>query len=599
MQVMSDKNTEAFTADTADPDYASAAYPDILRVGQAESDLIEVGKSAYLKAIFENISTAEGWTADGQSVQKFHKNTTYELATLIACRVYGKVSREFIYACLAAEALSNRRDGYVGLFMTVAPAYGRSFRALGQKKYASDSLGPDRFGPDSFGNELGAGKPSAGSYITLEQSGFQVHTDMEPFTVHFDRLPLMSALFEFLVEAIGFAEVDTLLKPVLAQPILSAEIDAAANSLSKEIYNFLDDHLPSQQTQLRFRNIIDFFASRAPDGSVAKPDDESILAFWEEASVQDDMDFRTFRGAVSAVIEFWRSMDQAQSLRAMTNAAPIGTDWDAFEQDVSADDVADGAAEDAFSPLAVLDDSPAVDVKVFNKSERALIDPLFACSPVHQELPLTVLRWHLFGAAQARLTQALRRKMSLEQMDAFLDHKAVTEDYAVIINAFAKVAEHCANACHAAVPILLKGERVLGLVIAQELEPSLVFQNLEKFLQTDPIRTSENVVRFPGSGPVQCRVSSVMADTSPEADALFKKCQKAFKDLNRKGFQSMTADAETLDGLEYALPAVQFVEKELKTFLKSVNTQIDTDAVFAADHERFMAVFRQLYGDKT
>ena len=567
----------------------------------AESLLIESGKSEHLKAIFRNITESECLTTDNNVRRKYDQNTTFLLARIIACRTYGRACLEFIYACAVAHHVAQPRESYIDLFMRAVPANRQYFKGILYERINRHS----------------------GSILKLQPSGVLLSTNCEEFLVHFERLPVMSAFLEFVVEAVGFIKLDELLKPVLRSTNKNT-VNEAAKALSKLIYHFLSDHLPTAQIQARYQAMIAHFTNHrgnAEDDVVSiGPSDEDIMSFWMAHALADHLNFKTYRSVVVAIMDFVAALVRAQSEHAMSHAHRLGTDREADEWDIPAEDTFD-IVNDIWSesegPLAALESEHARLIKFFNKSEKSTIDALLIVGPSPQNLPLTHLRWHAFGGAQARLSQAKRRKLSSSEMTRFMAEDAIKQTYNDVIMVWSNIAHQCQRSILASAMILMSSGRLNGLICLQYIFPNLEFDQIIGAYKTrlnvddEEMNGDEVVLPFSSIDPTQSGgdtefliksfTNSYRSDTWLLSDleiAAMASAERAFKDLNRDGFKSrVIRDEQILDSFETVVPTIEWIKKQFSALHRVIEDMGKLDEHFAADEARFKPVFQMLYGE--
>ena len=569
--------------------------------GVAESLLIESGKSEHLKGIFRNITESECLITDTNVRRKYDQNTAFLLARIIACRTYGRACLEFIYACVVAHHVAQPRESYIDLFMRAVPANRHYFKGILYERINKHS----------------------GSILKLQPSGVLLSTDFEEFLVHFERLPVMSALLDFVVEAVGFIKLDEILKPVLRSTTKNT-VNEAAKALSKLIYHFLSDHLPTAQIQARYQAMIAHFShywEDAEDQTVSiGPSDEDIIRFWMSHAREDNLNFKTYRSVVVAIIDFVAALERAQSEHAMSHAHRLGTNREADERDVSAEDTF-GIVTDIWSesegPLAALESEQAHLIKFFNKSEKSMIDALLMAGPSPQNLPLTHLRWHTFGGAQARLSQAKRRKLSSSEMTRFITEDAIQKNYNDIMSVWSDVVNQCQRSILASAMILMSSGRLNGLICLKYIFPDLDFDQVigayktQLNLDNKQMDADEVVLPFRSNDPTQpigdteLLIKSFTNSYRSKAWSLsdveiaaVAAAERAFKDLNRDGFKSrVIRDEQMLDSFEAVVPTIEWIKKQFSALYRVIEDMEKLDERFAADEARFKPVFQLLYGE--
>lgn len=508
-----------------------------------EHFILESGKSSELVAALRLIAEAED---NGQS--RFSPDACRSVAKAIVCRTYASALLELCHLSRAASAF---RGGYLDFFWGPGPMRASRFRGV----FASSPV---------------ASAPQfkiAGNGIDL------VYRD-KPFSVVYSRMPFLAALIEFLVTAIGFAGLDDFLSPLSRPALTSAEVSAQANALSRALYDWLKDHLPSVQAQRKLNVLVEFLKGRN-NGDFDRDaiDDLAILDFWRGAAIAPDLeDFRTYRSAFLAFARLRQVIDNADSLRALDHAAPIGGAREHGEVDPDEVEAFVDVISEDNNPLDELATAPASRIKFLNAKERELCHFLFECGRLADPLPLSFVRCEVFGPAQSRVTQGLRNGIKGKMLTALIAECCPT-DYRGYQAALSTLAEHGRTVLLASAHILHNA----GIVTVPE---------------------DAKVVSFRGKSALGPSIAKA------EADSFLDEAQRAAKGISRQGFRPADlADDEIREGYMVGVPLVAKVTDRISSFLELLARQAlpskDWDAQFGQDKPVFTACFLAIYGDAT
>jgi len=484
-------------------------------------------------------AVGETTTADGAA--KYDAQTRAKLGAIVVRRAYGKAVHELCHLVAAADVLARAPEGYIRFFFEPKRASSSSFRTRVTASLARS------------GNH-GAVAPAPGA-ITVRYSDGE-------FTIAYARMPVLAALLEFLVTALGFVAVDAALAPVRQGRRRVESVHGAARELSRQIYRYLGDHLPSVHARRKFDVILAYLRRHAGTGPLAF-DDATILAFWRARGDHGDADFKAFRTVLLAFVDVARALDAAHFRAGRDAARSLGYDHAAGEVDPdTVIEAIDGVLELWVSPLDRLDEEPVARIKFLTGEERALIDLAFALGPKAVDLPLSVLRADVFGAVQNILTAARRRRDR------------------------ARLA--AAVSCADAEPYPARAARLATLeqVCEQTLKAAAF-----AVLQREPRPT--NVIRFPRSG-----VAEPAAD--PFAERLAEG-ERAFDAIRRDGFaREALADPDAVEGFKLGGEALLAFRRHLGQFRTALDAQAARAAgslarLFDDDRAAFSAELTDLY----
>ncbi|MEX0503572.1 hypothetical protein AB3X55_08250 [Alphaproteobacteria bacterium LSUCC0719] len=246
------------------------------------------------------------------------------------------------------------------------------------------------------------------------------------FKLGSQQVPLATACLEFLVEALGFTRINEAFA-TLADDTGAAARKAVTKDLSNRLYHFLGEHLPQAAERNLARILAEHLEAEvgAPAFAAEDIDDQLILDFWLDKSLDETMSFRLFGTAARAWLTFRdcliRSRGDGFDIHLSLSIAHEDEDFDRLSQlAVGAGDDSDGATAalgqlvgDEATPanwLADLQRPPCDEIKFLTKTELAQIAIPAMAGRTGHNLVLTCLRLAAFGPLQNRLVQASRNK---------------------------------------------------------------------------------------------------------------------------------------------------------------------------------------------
>ena len=519
---------------------------------EAASHVLEAGQSAELVAAFRCV--AEATAPEGGP--KYPPRVCQALARAIVCRTYATLVLQLCHLVNAADACAPPGASYETLFFAVARATPGAFRG-----HLAQALAQRAWRRPGF---------------EATDEGIAIRYSDAPFNVPFARMPVLAALFEFLLTIDDYPEIDAVLGDMLGEPSATAAVAEAARRLEGRLYRTLGEHLPSAQNNRKFHRILGFLKERAEGGAI-EIDDEGIVVFWRRnsADTEDEgVDFRMFRTVLGAFINFVRALETARTRRGVDGAAPIGGDREAGELDPG--DFAEAAIEAAEwrSPLPLLDEGPASRIKFLNKREREGLSLVIDCGPLARRLPMSVLRAEVFGQIRRRITQALRNKSVAREVRSLIE--AADADYGSCEAGFAKLREHVQRVLQAATHVLLS-------------EPAPHEGNVVAIGATDPTALFERM----------CRESEAI-DGARLAEAL-ERAKRSFRGFARKGFEEDAAGTpEIIEGFRAGVVVLQSIERELGAYLATLGEVAEGQGLGGRcerDRELFREQFLCIYGE--
>ncbi len=513
---------------------------------QATAELLEAGKSAELSAAFQCV--AEATTLEGEP--RYGPRVCRHLGRLIVCRAYAGTVLQLCHLIVAADACGQGRGRWENFFFGCEPASPAAF--IG---HIDATLAADGWRRPGF--ERG-------------ENGIGVTYSDGIFNVEFGRMPLLAALFEFLITTLSYTEIEAIIARLLARPESQEAVRNAANDIEGMLYHYLNQHLPSAHNLTKFSLILEFFKNRSAAASVTI-DDATILEFWQEHATSDAGrgDFRLFRTVSDAFVSFRRSLRAAEERGAMDAALPLASDRETSDFDPERLLELAEKGDDWRSPLEVLAEEPASRVKFLNRQESDSLTTLMEYGPMALNVPLSLLRHEVFGRSQQRITQALRKKRAAAVPDLISCQD--TADYGAWIETLNGLREHLEQVIKASLHVALGHPAHDDAVIV--VPPANDYE--------DPSQTAVD--------------KAAMADVLAEA-------RRAFRSFSRQGFdENSLDDDDVVAGFEAGASALVTTREQIDVFLDTLRRIDDEEANlghwFQRDRKVFAGQFARLYGE--
>lgn len=509
---------------------------------------------------------------------KFSRRACRQVAVAVSCRNYAGAIHELCHMIVFADAASGGR-GWEDVYWNTGPATAATFRHI------------------AAGLSLAPAAPERELEVTPDEILIR-YLDGR-FSISFARMPFLSALLEFLVSALGYAELDDVISAMIADGPGTVRVSTAAKKLSRLIYRYLGPLLPAAQSQRNFRKMIAFLEARpGPGADIGAIDDRAVLDFWRQETQSGNSDFRTFVFVFRSFVRLHQALDAARVRAALERPLRIGSDRDAG--DIDPDQVFEivETVDERRGALETLRDGPASAIKFLNGRESRELELLLDCGSCALEMPVSLMRAEVFGAAQRRITQALRGDGDISEM---IDASGA-ESYDRRRASFAHLCAHLVRTMLASLHVLARSRHQKAIAMVLSLRPRADYAQLAT-LFPDHADDDGNVVVL-DTTLVRERFFTGVMEMEVGAGGIgevFREARAAFGKASRQGFRDRDLlDPKLLDGFAAASDALVEINDQLAGFC----IRLDRAALargswsdqFAADLEIFRAQFQQIYG---
>ena len=508
------------------------------------------------------------------------------LVQLVAARAYGRPLLELAHLLSLADRLGGRH-GAAGFFWSVERASGQAFRQVLTAGLARDAGGAVE--------------------ARLEAEGVRLHYGDGQFLIHFGRVPLLAAVYEFLVVTIGYEAVTAASKMLMrGRPSVRAAA-GCANDLSRLLYDYLRGRLPGAQHQRQHRRLVDHMArERGAAFSVEDIDDAAVLSFWTSVAERHrdtPTEVKSVRTIVVAFLQFRRAFQAVGERRSIEAARPIGADREAGEVDPDALGAVLETLEEEADWLSILTAEPFSAVKFLNKRESERLELIVRHGRHAAALALSVLRAEIFGDMQGRLTEARRRHKSVQEMRALIDEGPV-ESHAQRVQALQKLVDHVGNCRLATLHVLIRHQTVAALGLLLDLFPDVDLGVPGSGQGAGQGSDDGAGQRCDGDAKVvPIHAKRLLRDLTSGTGALASRAADAargFAAISRQGFsEAAVADPDHAALFMQAVPGLAAIAASLNFYLAQAldGTPSQTlDEQMVLDRTVFADTFRNLYG---
>ncbi len=261
------------------------------------------------------------------------------------------------------------------------------------------------------------------------------------FSFNYNRISIYLIILDFIEEFLKLDEIYLLDKKI--DNIFSYnDIKDVSNDISKKIYNYLKDLIPSSYLQTISDNIGNAIIKDKNNHNhvIISEDisDEFILNFWvNNCSSDNDLIVRKFSTAAELCMTYRKAIKiNNSSLKRIDNPNHEEHPWNKFSQEQINDflvQITNDLSDDIFASIEKIETFQNKKINILKKKE---INELLIFSKYKNltfELPLTVLRISVFGEIQSKITEAKRRKkLNLEIFyDKFQENLAYKNQYQI------------------------------------------------------------------------------------------------------------------------------------------------------------------------
>ena len=389
------------------------AWEEIMVESAIDKYIIEAGQSRELSEIFNGIAEQEI-----AGIKRFRDRDCRVLKKIIACRIYAKPMLELCHMIALAKQI-DRRGRFELLFWGVNPVT-----------------------PVNFRDYLAAALAGKDNIATAKDDGVNLLYPDGEFKIHYGRMPFLTTLMDFIVNAIGYESFLSTMADM--EKITLDNLSSQASALSKLVYHFLDEHLPSVQSQKKFRMITAYLDDQyGEDFRDEDISDDDLLTFWKMISSSDEGENSNFISYVSvfdAFVRFVQSLEYGHTLKSFKYMGSIGADRETEEDPDALMGVID-VIDEGCAPLDSLGEYPMSDVKFLNKREYDTLAYMLPREAEIERWPLSYLRAEVFGQGQGRITQALRNKLAGEKLLSLINSSAL-ENYDQRVGDFKKMDDY-------------------------------------------------------------------------------------------------------------------------------------------------------------
>ena len=430
----------------------------------------------------------------------------------------------------------------------------------------------------------------------------------QTFDVNLVHIAKHSALLDLIMEVVGYDQLEVFYNR-LATAKSRQDVTAISNEISREMYHFLKNHMATASAEKKARSLRDFLAARyGADQTigVSDIDDELIVDFWIQFSLEADSKFRLYSNCVQNWVIFRHAIraatsnqfQQEASLDALNEQGQAALDR--IDQQ-TAETMFDDASDDALigSQLGKISPTELQMIKLVNATEHDQIAQFLDFGDDGPALIVTILRLATFRPVQARLIEASRQR---KNQPSVMDSAVHPTTYDMVIDQIKVLNDTMEGLAEAA---------AFSLYLARS--PAFVYAALP-LADADEQKAMQDVgahVRSGFTGPIDEKelieqISVTLLDSAPDVmPLLFRRLQQAKKKFRRKGLGKLpTEDVETwtaelTNGIEILLRLAPPLSRLVSNNLTAITNQPGAPSLQSrciADRELFFDHFRQIYG---
>ncbi len=546
---------------------------------------LEGNKSTALKnmldAVTDQTSPVYDDTGKSDFMPTYDENTRFNLTKIIGCRAYSIELRNLCHVLLSIAVCGR------GIRSLQTIIWGPSVRPVTTNKLLYVLT------------KLSSMSPSTPKVIVKNRTlivrygdGFQ--------TVAIKDMPLMWAFMDFLIEALGWQPFLELYERFEEEPATMALVGEVRNGLERELYRFLDDHLPKKDTQSALGSVTKFLETkRGKDFTIDDVTDDDIFDFWKTWSLASDgrtKNFKKFSTVFEAFGRYFAAYEVGVDMTKVGNARSIGYDNKSGEINPELIEKGWQYVHDLNDTASQLAEHPVNEIQFLNKEELTTVSMVVRLWPLVSRLPLSKLRLDVFGAAQANIVQWNRTNKNTRMTRELLE-SLVKETYSSRALTCSDIVDLGCRTQLAGFYVLAKSRDMAAIDLAGNLGSRIdddVLISVLGLVEDEP-PTGLNANRGGTKEPL------IMKEEREKVHKLLNQAENAFAGLHRKGFSKEPEPGSTLvEGFRVGTEIIAALMGAFETFarmVKKIATGIPGgDELFLIDKQQFCDHLIQLYG---
>jgi len=265
---------------------------------------------------------------------------------------------------------------------------------------------------------------------------FTLKLESYNFDISYSRISNLIIIIEFLEEILGLEEI-LLLDKSVGNVRTQKELQEISNNVSKKVYSYLKNLLPTSHLQSLSLAIGNFIIKKNKDVNhkIVSEDisDDFIFDFWVAFSLEEkDLLIKTFNLASDLCLSYKKSIELVEKYN-FSSRYHIGEEYslnmiskdtlNEFLEQITSND--EHVFSKYFKKLCILQSDK---INILKKKELSEIKVFSRYNDLSMKLPLTILRICVFGNIQNKIIENQRRK-KLDLNDFFQSYSDISMYY--------------------------------------------------------------------------------------------------------------------------------------------------------------------------
>ena len=457
-----------------------------------------------------------------------------------------------------------------------------------------------------------------GNRLNKEKKEIECSLNKKEFKISLNRIPVLLVLLDFIEEFLGVQKVIEF-NDYLEKIVDNNQLNLISNDLSKLLYEFMKDKLPSAHIQnyghLISQELSKFKNEKFDNLNSDDIDDNFIFNLWERVNtVYDNVSLKTYRLVFQLCLKFKKAMELSPNL----TLSSIGSEnnenvWyqEKFYGDSNEDNYQWDVSSKNFETIAnqIIEDNEKLEdginffeilqkkgVNLIKKNEMEELRLLSSYPEFLNKIPLSYIRNTIFPNFQNILIEAERRNNFKESYDKILNAKNYNYYYDYL-NKNEKTNLHLIKLKSIIFSYLWEKRSIFSAELINEYlssrERYILREYTKKYINQNP----ENIDGLVSSLKKFIQDEHKNSKIFSEFQYKISEFNTFRKSLRRKGL--FKDKGTNLNKTFYE--ASTFLDKFITTiinFKENFSGNKDLDFQFSKDFDNFTRVFRSIHGVK-